>query len=221
MRASTTAFALASLLGLSFAAPRPKAGGSTPVDLAARCGQTLVPTFLQQLTESNPTAVNPNTLSTNGDFLVSQTVDAFGNVGNRVYQVVAFENIPAGSYGCQLNYVLPPSASVTITGNPTLNITTLYNDDSGSITFPNTYSWDTFFPPPSPPFGQGLFGTSNFVSGGSAVINSEGCPVGGGNLAFVFSIASWISESASIEFDEYVNVANGAGLTGVYLTLDC
>ena len=214
MRYSTVAFSLLSLAGLSAAAP-------TPVDLAPRCGTTLFPTFLQQLSEADPTTVEPNTLSTDGDFLVSQDVDASGNIIDRVYQLVAFENIPAGSYGCQLAVTFPAGYPITSTGTPTLNVTTVFNDESSSITFPNSYSWSSFFPPTSPPFGQGLFGTVSLSAGQSTVINSEGCPVGGGSLAFVFSIASWETQPASVEFNENVNQLNGAGLAGVYLTYDC
>ena len=57
--------------------------------------------------------------------------------------------------------------------------------------------------------------------GTTQVINSEACPIGGGNLAFLFSIAVWETQAASVEFNEYVNAINGAGLAGVYLTYDC
>lgn len=214
MRYSTTAFALLSFLGLSSAVP-------TPANVAPRCGTTLVPTFLQQLDEANPTYVGPNTMSTGGEFFVSQNTDANGNIIERIYQVAAFENIPAGSYGCQLAVTFPDTYTINIFGTPTLNVTTLFNDDSTSITYPNNWSWDTFFPPTSPPFGQGLFGTVTIAPGTTQVINSEACPVGGGNLAFVFSIAVWETEPASVEFSEYVNAINGAGLAGVYLTYDC
>jgi hypothetical protein len=210
MRTSTTALAILSLLGLSAAAP-------TPIELAPRAGTTLFPAFIQQLTEATPSTVNVNTLSSGGDFHVAQTQDpATGAISNRIYQIVAFENIPAGANTCQLNVAFPNPYTITTTGYPTLNVTTLYDNSPSSITYPNNWSWGTFFPPTSPPFGQGLFGTINFAEGQSAVINSEGCPVGGGSLAFVFSIASWVWGSASIEFDQ----VNGAGLAGVYLTYD-
>lgn len=37
----------------------------------------------------------------------------------------------------------------------------------------------------------------------------------------MFEIADWVGGDASIEFNEYVNKINGAGLAGVYLTYDC
>lgn len=216
MFASTTtvALALVGLLGLTAAAP-------TPVELAPRCGQTVFPTFLQQVSEANPTTVETNTLLTNGDFHVSQSVDANGNIDNRIYQIVAFMNIPPGSYGCQLAVTFPANYPITSTGVPTLNVTTLYNGQSSSITYPSNISWSTLYPPNPPSLGQGLFGTVTMTPGTTQVINSEACPVGGGNLAFVFSIAVWETQPASVDFNEYVNKINGAGLAGVYLTYDC
>jgi len=214
MHHSTIALALSSLWALSSAVP-------TPVELSPRCGTTLVPTILQQLTESNPSWVAPNTVSTDGDFSVSQDVDASGNITNRVYQVAAFQNIPAGAYGCQLAVTFPANYPITSTGVPTLDVTTLDTTSPGSITYPNTLSWSSLYPPASPPLGQGLFGTVNVAPGTTQVINSEACPVGGGNAAFVFSIADWETEPASVEFAQSVNALNGAGLAGVYLTYNC
>lgn len=221
MYSFTIAVTLASLLSLATAIP-------TAANTPRTCGTGIFPSFLQQLTEANPTTVNPNTITTGhatqGDFHVSQTVDASGAVSNRIYQVVAFENIPAGAYGCQLNWAIPadPNAvPLNSTGNPTLSVYTLFNDNSAAITYPNNWSWNTFFPATSPPFGLGTFGTANIVYGGSGVINSEACPVGGGNLAFVSEIANWVSQSSSIEFIAFVNSFSGAGLTGPYLTYNC
>ena len=206
----TTAFAILSLLGLSAATP-------TPIELAPRCGQTLFPFLTQQLTEAYPNTVNPNTLSQDGDFHVSKQMGA----ANSISQVVAFNNIPAGSSGCQLGVVFPDSYPITTTGSPMLNVYTLYNGASSSISYPNNWSWNTFYPRTSPPFGQGVFGTINFAQGQNTIINSEACPTDGGDLAFVFEIADWVWGNASIEFNEYVNKLNGAGLAGVYLTYDC
>jgi hypothetical protein len=215
MRFTTTSFALLSLLGLSASHP-------TPVEVAPRCGETLFPFLTQQLTEASPNTVNTNTLSYDGDFHVAQTMDpATGAISNRIYQIVAFNNIPPGSYGCQLNVQFPASYPITTSGSPTLNVQTLYAGSPSSITYPNNWSWNTFWPQTSPPFGSGSYGTINFAEGQTAVINSEACPPGGGDLAFVFEIADWVWGDASIEFNEYVNKMNGAGLAGVYLTFDC
>jgi hypothetical protein len=214
MLSNTLALTFLGLLGLSSAVP-------TPVELAPRCGTTLVPTFLQQVSEADPSLVETDTISTGGDFHVSQSIDAYGNVIDRIYQIAAFENIPSGSYGCQLAVTFPSAYPITSTGVPTLNVTTLFNGESSSISYPNDISWDSLYPPTSPPLGEGLFGTVTMTPGTTQVINSEACPVGGGNLAFLFSIAVWETQPASVEFNEYVNAINGAGLAGVYLTYDC
>ena len=66
-----------------------------------------------------------------------------------------------------------------------------------------------------------LFGTVRFSPGATSQINSESCPVGGGNLAFLFEISTDQGASGNVEFNEYINRLNGAGLTGVYLTYNC
>lgn len=211
MRTTTTVLALLSIFGLSMAAP-------TPIKLAPRSCTTLPPFLLQQLTESSPYTSNPNTASTTNAFHVEQTV-LNGQVTNRVYQIAAFTGIPSNAYGCQLNVAFPSIPNIlTTTGNPQLNVTTLYKDSPSLITYPNNWDWNTFFPPTSPPSGQGLFGTITFAPGQSATINSELC---GQNLAFLFEIASWVSQSASVDFAEYYNKIIAAPITGVYLTHSC
>jgi hypothetical protein len=212
--AASVTFTFLCLLGLCSAVP-------TPAELAPRCGTTLVPTFLQQVSEAKPNRVGENTMSTGGGFHVSQSTNAQGNIVDRIYQIAAFENIPSGSYGCQLAVTFAPNYPITSTGVPTLNVSTLFNGESSSIHYPNGISWSSLYPPTSPPFGQGLFGTVTLTPGTTEVINSEGCPIGGGNLAFLFSIAVWETQAASVKFNEYVNALNGAGLEGVYLTYDC
>ncbi|KIN02834.1 hypothetical protein OIDMADRAFT_118740 [Oidiodendron maius Zn] len=219
MFASTTTFALLSLLGLSAAAP-------TPVELAPRCGSLSYPVLLQQFSEAHPTTVYPNTHPINGDFHVSREMDPVtGKVSNRISQMVMFKDIPAGSYGCQLNVAFPANYPITTTGNPVLNVYTFYSGtDPAYIPYPNNWSWDTFYPRSETnpaPFGEGVFGTINFAPGQTTVINSEACPYGGGDVAFVFEIADWVWGSASIEFEEYSSAILDEGKAGVYLTYDC
>ncbi|PMD31324.1 hypothetical protein L207DRAFT_572984 [Hyaloscypha variabilis F] len=215
MRPTTTALILLTLLNLSTSAP-------TKVSVAPRCRATLFPFLAQQLTEASPNNINANTLSLDGDFHVAQSTDpSTGAICNRIYQIIAFNNIPSGSYGCQLNAQFPSSCPIATTGTPTLNVQTLYADSPSSITYPNDWSWNTFWPDTSPAFGSGSFGTITFEPGQTTTINSMACPAGGGNMAFVFEIAEWVDGNASVEFEEYVNKMNGAGLTGAYLTYDC
>jgi hypothetical protein len=211
---TSSAIVVLGLLGLTSAIP-------TPIELAPRCGSTIIPTILQQVSEENPSAVGANTMQTGGDFHVSQSVGANGNIINRITQAVAFQDIPAGSYGCQLAVTFPANYPITSTGHPTLNVTTLLNGQSSDITYPNDLSWSSLYAPDSSIWEQGLFGTVTIAPGTTQIINSEACPVGGGNLAFVFSIAVWETQAANVAFNEYDNSMNGAGLAGVYLTYDC
>jgi hypothetical protein len=204
MHASTITFALLSIVGFTMAAP-------TPVDVAPRCGVTMYPTILQQLTEDSPYTTNPNTAQGTNNFHVSQTVGTDGKVGSRITQVVGFSGIPSGAYGCQLNVKFEAGAAISTVGNPTLNVTTLYKDSPSSISYPNNWSWSQFYPSTSPPLGQGLFATTTLAPGQNSALNSQTCS---GNLAFVFSIASWVSKTASVEFTESIK-------NGIYLTHSC
>ena len=91
---------------------------------------------------------------------------------------------------------------------------------SGNIFSPNTWTWDDLYASPSP-IDMGLFGTvGEFDPTTVHTINSESCPTdvnGGGNLGFLFSIASWVQGDAAIYFDNLETPF----LTGVYLTYNC
>lgn len=67
-----------------------------------------------------------------------------------------------------------------------------------------------------------LWGTVTVAKGITSYINNETCPAtAGGTLSFVFEYADWVGRPGSIEWVNYVNAMNGAGLRGVYLTFDC
>lgn len=114
---------------------------ASPCELAPRCGTTVYPTILQQLSESQPSTIYPNTLRTDSTFNVSHTVGPDGKTTNRIYQIVGFQNIPSTAYTCQLNVKFDPGYPITSVGSPVLNVTTLYKDAPASIAFPNDYSW--------------------------------------------------------------------------------
>jgi hypothetical protein len=198
---------LLSLALLSAATP-------TPVKPRGAC-TTVQPDILQIFSEVSPTTSYPNTALTGGSFIVSQ--DAGGV--NRIYQGVGFSDIPAGSWGCSLNFVFPPGSSITTLGNPVLNVSTVLVGNSADIVSPNTWTWDDLYTTPSP-IDTGLFGTvGEFDPTTVHTINSESCPTdlnGGGNLAFLFSIASWVQGDASVYFSD-----SDTPLTGVYLTYNC
>lgn len=194
MIASFTSLAVLSLLGLAAAVP-------TPVELAPRCGTTLYPSSVQKLDESTPSTVYPSS---------NQFRVAGGGSSSRQYEAVVFNNIPAGSYGCQLNVKFPPGYYINNYNTPTLNVTTLFKDKPLPPT--NTLSWSTLYPPNAPSLGQGLFGTVTLTPGQTTAINSESCA---GNLAYVFAIASWVEKSSSVEYTQQDPNA------GVYLTYNC
>jgi hypothetical protein len=186
----------------------------TPVKPRGAC-TTVQPDILQIFSEADPTTSFPNTANT-GAFVVSQDAGAV----NRIYQAVGFSDIPAGSWGCSLNFVFPPGSTITTIGNPVVNVSTIDIGYSGNIVSPNTWTWDDLYSSPSP-IDMGLFGTvGEFDPTTVHTINSESCPTdvnGGGNLGFLFSIASWIQGDASVYFDD----SETPYLTGVYLTYNC
>jgi hypothetical protein len=199
---------LLSLALLSTATP-------TPVQPRGAC-TTVQPDILQIFSEAAPTTSFPNLANAGGHFVVSQ--DAGGV--NRVYQAVGFSNIPAGSWGCSLNFVFPAGSTITTIGSPVLNVSTIDKGYSGNIVDPNNYTWDDLYTSPSP-IDVGLFGTvGDFDPTTVHTINSESCPTdvnGGGNLGFLFSIASWVQGDAAV----YFNDLETPYLSGVYLTYNC
>lgn len=204
MRFSIISLTSLSLIGLSL-------GAATPVEFAPQCGTTLYPTIVQQIYESRPLTHFGNM----GNFYVSQEADAAtGKVSDRRYTIVAFQGIPADSYGCQLNVKLLDGYPIATSGTPTVSVKTLFSGDSNKITIPNYWTWNKFYPEPSPSFGQSVLGTATFTPGMSSTISYEACPSGGGNLAFVFEIANSVSANASVQFKQ---TNNGS----LYLTYNC
>ncbi|CAK7213904.1 hypothetical protein SBRCBS47491_001964 [Sporothrix bragantina] len=208
---SFTSFTIFGLLaGLVAAVP-------TPAEIAPRCGTTYYPTILQQLSESSPNAVGANTANTDGDFHVAQTVVNGGAPSDRIYQLVGFTGVAAGSYGCQLSLTFPAGYPITSSlggvagGVPQLNVTTVLRSNPGAIAYPNGFTFNSFPSQLAP--GQGLFGTVSAQPGTTIVINSETCDT---NLAFLVSIATWTGQSANVEFAE-----KKSPLAGVYLTANC
>lgn len=97
-------------------------------------------------------------------------------------------------------------------GPPTLNVRTVAGPISDAPTYNNVQTTDS------------LFGTVTVLSGQSAVINSEACPVADEGLGFVFEYADWATEASSVEWTQYINPeTGGAGddLRGVYVNYNC
>ncbi len=138
-------------------------------------------------------------------------------VYDRVYQLVGFKGLAPGSYGCQLALTFPDGYSIhssvgrTAGAVPQLNVTTVLRSCPSALADPNGFTFNSF--PVHLAADEGLFGTVSAVPGTTVVINSESCDE---SLAFVFSIASWTGQSASVDFQE-----KQSPLAGVYLTANC
>jgi len=214
----STILATVSLATLSLAAPAPIrqrecAGDSAPI----------ISRYLQ--------AAKPDEARKNDDsyFLVSQTIDAQGN-NTRVNHALSFEGIPAGATNCQLYVQFADDFFINSTDNAALSVKTLYKDSTDTlydIREQAHWTWSTFYSTSdvksaNSAVGTGVFGTTTLEAGQYAVINSESCPVGEGNLAFIFEISS------EVETDEYVSYTldddsyeAGAGFRLSYDLNDC
>lgn len=227
----TTLLTLGAILGITSA---------LPVEYALDkrvCGSVSLPQTLVQLHENDPDTPYGDTAHTNQDMLLYQDVNGasgmfhslplllsfplstkptnsypIGQVADRISELVAFVG-PVGAYGCSLGITFPSDYTFpTYTGaTPTLNIYTVPEP------IPEDPTWNNIIP------NKGsLWGTVTVSAGTSAVINTETCPTTAeGGLAFVFEYADWVTRPASVEWNNYVNAMNGAGLRGVYLSYDC
>ncbi|KAG9245814.1 hypothetical protein BJ878DRAFT_418328, partial [Calycina marina] len=156
-----------------------------PVTLAPQCGNPILPTVLQTISESSPSNV----------FHVSQSPAKT----NRIYQLAIFEAIPAGSFCCQLGIQFPAGYLISVIGsNLLLGVKIVFKDSPSQISFPNNWS---------------VFGSVKPEQCMNKVINSEICPVGGGNLAFVFEISDFVTEETSVEFVQDINA-------GIFMTFN-
>lgn len=135
-----------------------------------------------------------------------------GQVADRIASLVNFIP-PSNSYGCELGITFPSDYTFpSYTGaTPTLNIYTVAEP------IPSEPTWNNISP-----LKGSLWGTVTVAAGTSAIINSEACPTAAnGGLAFLVEYADWVTRPASVEWTNYVNAINGAGLRGLYLTYDC
>lgn len=212
---STIIFAAAAFAALACAIP-------TPVQLAPRCGTALVPNIMQIFSEDNPNTSYTNSVNATsaGTFAVGQNVNAAGQIVSRVFQAVAFTNVPAGAYGCQLGFTFPSGTTVSESSHAAMNVTTLAKGHSNEIVANNNLTFNDILTPGVQ--DTGLFGTVGpFTPGQTVAVNSESCPTdvnGGGNLAFLFAIAGNVETAEAIFFEETLT---SAGVEGVYLTYDC
>lgn len=200
----TTLLTLGAILGITSALPT--------IDKRV-CGSYSMPQYLVQLHENDPDTPYTNTGRQSQDMLLYQDVNgATGQVADRIAELVAFVG-PQGAYGCSLGITFPSDYTFpTYHGaTPVINIYTVPEP------IPQAPTWNNIMPTKG-----SLWGTVTVAAGMSSVINSEACPSAAqGGLAFVFEYADWVTRPASIEWTNYVNNMNGAGLRGVYLNYNC
>ena len=153
-----------SLLSPTFALP-------TEAELVPRACVTEYPSFLTTIQQSSPNTIYGNTQYT----IVAQNA----NRANEIDTLIEFTNIPAGAYGCQLEFFAPPGYTVTGIGSTQLNVYVPTRDVQSSD------SWATA------PGNSYLFGTVTLSSQPNAptkiVVNSLTCKP---TLSFRVRIAS-------------------------------
>ncbi len=197
----------ASLAALSSAVP-------TPAQLAPRCGTTIAPTIMQIFSSTQPDTSFPNSVTptSDGTFTVSQDEN-----GGEILQGVAFTNLPPGSFGCQLQFTFDAGFPISQSAQPQMNVSTLGVGHSDRIVNLNGFTLNDLFNTPGA-LDTGLFGTIGPLQAGqTAVVNSEACPTdlnGGGNLAFLFSISSWVEGAQSVSFTQ-------TPTSGIFLVHNC
>lgn len=166
--------------------------------LVPRACTTVFPTFIDLIDQANPTT------STSGmDFTVALD-PAAGNTFTRRDALVTFDNIPAGSYGCQLEAIFPAGATVTSTGASQVNVYSLDRVAAPTDTYATS------------PNNVILFGTITFASDPTGpttrVINSAACAP---SLSYRFSLAGDSGTAGSVSFAEI------ATTQGLQITFNC
>ena len=189
----TTSLVLAAaLVGLGQAAP-----GASPAQLVPRACVTQYPTLISRVFE-----INPDQKAVVGDIVeISKQVDGGSSKRYRRDVFVQFDNIPANSYGCQLESVFPAGAFISGTGN---NLVNVFAVDRAAT--PN----DTWNTSPKPTF---LFGSVTFESkpdqAVQRVINSATCQ---STLTYRLSIAF---DDAEVYFVEAPQLNQGLRLVHI------
>jgi hypothetical protein len=139
-----------------------------------------------------------------------------------ILRSVGFLNLPPVNDGhCSLVFSFPLGSSSFLTqyGGAQLNVSTVTSGSSAALT-PNTYAYNDVV---NGTLRMGLYGTVGpFEDGQTVIVNSESCPTdgpaGGGSLAYMFSVASWIQDAAGVSFVEGRDTGSPVG---VFLTYGC
>lgn len=171
-------------------------------DLTPRACTTQYPTIIDHIYEISPNYANQQ----NNYFEIAY--DTVSGSDSRLWRrdvVVQFENIPAGSYGCQLEAYFPAGGNVNQYGNSQVNVFTVDKPATPADT------WNTA------PRQKSLFGTITFEAkpfeSTKRVINSGVC---NSTLTYRFTIAS-STAVGEVYFQEGPDF-NGQGLR---LTHNC
>jgi hypothetical protein len=172
---------------------------AAPAELDRRACVTEYPAFISHIYESSPN--QPGNI---GDYYESAFVPASQGGPYRRDVIVQFENIPAGSYGCQLEAYFPAGGRVYQSGNSLTNVSLVDRPASRSD------SWNTAPRPVS------LFGTLTFTPSATEpvvqVINTSVC---NSTLTYRFSIAAFNQEAGNV----YFQIANG--VQGLRIRRNC
>jgi hypothetical protein len=214
----STIVATVSLATLSLAAP---------ASIQKRgCTKNEGPNISRYLQAAKPDESQKNNDST---FVVSQSIDSNGN-NTRINHALSFESLPAGATNCQLYVQFPEDFHITHSNNAALSVKTLYKDSTNTlkdIQEQAHWTWNSFYSSSdvnsaNAAVGTGVFGTTTLEAGKYTVINSESCPVGGGNLAFIFEISADVKTSEYVSYTlDYDSAEAGAGFHLSYDLTSC
>lgn len=157
---------------------------------------TIYPTSSNYILNANyPTSVYPS----------GNTVKLAKEAGQSLSTLLQFNNIPSGSYGCQVNVAFPSGVTFG-TGSTAVNVyTNPVPLPAGGPTYSN----------PKP--NSGIFGTTTLQSPQKSTVNTH-CPesTDNGVLALTVAYPDWVSDQTtnSLEF------TNAPG-NGFYMTYNC
>lgn len=165
-------------------------------NLVPRACTTVYPALIDLIDQQNPTVANP---STNVEVALN---DVAGTLYHRD-ALVRFDNIPAGSYACQLEAYFPAAATITQSGSTLVDV---FSVDR------NALATDTYAVSPQ---RVGIFGTLTFQSSATQptkqVINSAACSP---SLTYRLAISSQTAVGD-------VNFVNTAAAQGLQITFNC
>ena len=187
--------ATASLFNPMFSSP-------TPSDLVPRACTTIQPSFISYFSRDSPTTSNPDS-----HYVLSRT----GGPNSNTYETVfRFDNIPAGSTGCQLQLQWPARA---ILGSGATD-TQLYGVQ-GQVSEATTWA--------NPPVKGTLWASIQFPTQSSdqpykTIVQSNTCPESG-SVSFLLELSDWQTGAGAVDF--YQRNFYPSEAQGFTLVYDC